>query len=202
MEAEMTSSVRHIALVVPNLREAEEYYQSIFQMELIGRETDLGDGQWYTLPVGKGWEDAEAAGIELKMLALRKGDVVLALFSGPHPSGQVFAIGLAMPQAQVAEVRNQLPPDAEVIVDQKEQFKEGAVQLPRSIWNNLAACTPRRPVPYERGFRWPVDRIVKTAICATCSLRMRLPPNNSLERTGDLATVASQRGDWGFEQSS
>jgi catechol 2,3-dioxygenase-like lactoylglutathione lyase family enzyme len=122
MEAEMTSSVRHIALVVPNLREAEEYYQSIFQMELIGRETDLGDGQWYTLPVGKGWEDAEAAGIELKMLALRKGDVVLALFSGPHPSGQVFAIGLAMPQAQVAEVRNQLPPDAEVIVDQKEQF--------------------------------------------------------------------------------
>ena len=118
----MTSYLRHIALVVPNLREVEEYYQFLFQMELIGREAELDDGQWYTLPVGKGWEDAEAAGIELKMLALRKGDVVLALFSGPHLSGQVYAIGLAMPQEQVAEVRNQLPPDAEVILDQSGQF--------------------------------------------------------------------------------
>ena len=118
----MTSYLRHIALVVPNLREAEEYYQSLFQMELLGREAELDDGLWYTLPVDKGWEDAEAAGIELRMLALRKGDVVLALFSGPNPPGQVFAIGLAMPQAQVAEVRKQLPPDAEVILDHSEQF--------------------------------------------------------------------------------
>ena len=118
----MTSYVRHIALVVPNLREAEEYYQSLFQMELIGREAELDDGQWYTLPVGKGWEDAEAAGIELSMLALRKGDFVLALFPGSNLSGQVWAIGLAMPPAQVAEVRNQLPPEAEVILDHSEQF--------------------------------------------------------------------------------
>jgi catechol 2,3-dioxygenase-like lactoylglutathione lyase family enzyme len=121
-EVEVTSYVRHIALVVPNLQEAEEYYQSLFQMELIGRETELDDGQWYTLPVGKGWEDANAAGIELKMTALRKGQIVLALFSGPHPAGQVFAIGLAMPRAQIAEVRSRLPPDTEVLVDEGEQF--------------------------------------------------------------------------------
>ncbi|MGD9091830.1 MAG: hypothetical protein PVF74_03205 [Anaerolineales bacterium] len=59
----MKSYLRHIALVVPNLREAEVYYQSLFQMELIGREAELDDNQWYTLPVGKSWEVAEAAGI-------------------------------------------------------------------------------------------------------------------------------------------
>jgi catechol 2,3-dioxygenase-like lactoylglutathione lyase family enzyme len=118
----MKSYLRHIALVVPDLREAEEYYQSLYQMELIGREAELDDGKWYTLPAGKSWKDAEAAGIELGMLALRKGDIVLAFFPGPHPSGQVFAIGLALPQAQVAEVKKRLPPDAEVLLDESEQF--------------------------------------------------------------------------------
>ena len=45
----MNSSIRHIALFVPDLREAERYYQSIFDMELIGREAELADGLWYTL---------------------------------------------------------------------------------------------------------------------------------------------------------
>lgn len=118
----MTSYLRHIALVVPNLREAEAYYQSLFQMELIGREAELDDGQWYTLPVDKGWEDAEAAGIELGMLALRKGEIVLAFFPGPHPSGQVFAIGLTMPEADIAEVRDQLPPDTTVLLDNRRRL--------------------------------------------------------------------------------
>jgi catechol 2,3-dioxygenase-like lactoylglutathione lyase family enzyme len=118
----MNGYLRHIALVVPNLREAEEYYQSIFQMELIGREAELADGQWYTLPAGKRWEDAESAGIKLGMLALRKGNIVLALFPGTHPSGQVFAIGMALPQAQVAEVKNRLPPDTEILLNESEQF--------------------------------------------------------------------------------
>ena len=57
----MNSYLRHIALVVPDLQEAEEYYQSLFQMDLIGRETELDDGLWYTLQAGKGWEEAQAA---------------------------------------------------------------------------------------------------------------------------------------------
>lgn len=121
-ELEMKSYIRHIALVVPNLREAEEYYQSIFQMELIGREAELADGKWYTLPADKSWEDTEAAGIELGMLALRKGEIVLALFPGSHPPGQVFAIGLALPQAQVAKVKKRLPPGTEILLDESEQF--------------------------------------------------------------------------------
>ena len=74
----MANSVRHIALVVPDLREAEEYYQSLFGMELIGREAELEDGLSYTLSFDKGWDDAQAAGIELGMVALRKGEIVLA----------------------------------------------------------------------------------------------------------------------------
>lgn len=118
----MNSYVRHIALVVPDLREAEAYYQSLFQMDLIGREAELEDGEWYTLPPDKSWADVEAAGIKLDMLALRKGGIVLALFVGPNPLGQVFAIGLAMPREQVDEVRKQVSPEVEVTRDRDGYF--------------------------------------------------------------------------------
>ena len=110
----MNSSFRHIALVVPDLREAEEYYQSIFEMELIGREAELKDGRWYTLPFDKDWDAAEAAGIELGMLALRKDQFVLALFKGDASPGQVCFIGLKMPSDEIARIKDRLPKDEEV----------------------------------------------------------------------------------------
>jgi len=113
----MSISLRHIALVVPDLRTAEAYYQPLFEMQLIGREAQLGDGLWYTLPFDKNWEDAEAAGIELGMLALRSGAFVLAIFQGEAPLGQVFAIGLHMSGREIAKVRGRLPRDAEVLED-------------------------------------------------------------------------------------
>ena len=118
----MTNYLRHIALRVPDLREAESYYQHLFSMELIGREAELEDGLWYTLPRDKGWEDAQAAGIELGMLALRKGDIVLALFPGLEEAGQVFVIGLTMTPDQMAEVKDRLPPEAKILADHPEQF--------------------------------------------------------------------------------
>ena len=113
----MNSSLRHVALVVPDLRAAERYYQSIFDMELIGREAELADGLWYTLPFDKGWEEAEAAGIELGMLALRKDEFGLALFRGDAPAGQVNVIGLKMPMEEIAAVRARLPEDTQVSED-------------------------------------------------------------------------------------
>lgn len=110
----MNSSFRHVALVVPDLRAAEEYYQSVFNMELIGREAELDGGLWYTLPFDKGWDEAQAAGIELGMLALRKDQFVLALFKGDAPSGQVAVIGLKMPMEEIVRVRDRLPRDAQV----------------------------------------------------------------------------------------
>ena len=44
LEIKMNSSVRHIALFVPDLRAAEGYYQSVFDMELVGREAELTAG--------------------------------------------------------------------------------------------------------------------------------------------------------------
>ncbi len=58
------NTLRHIALLVPDLRAAEQYYQAVFEMEVIGREAVLKDGLWYPLPFDKGWDDAEAAAIE------------------------------------------------------------------------------------------------------------------------------------------
>ena len=113
----MNSSLRHIALFVPDLRSAEHYYRSIFDMQLVGREAELADGLWYSLPVDKGWEEAEAAGIELGMLALRKDEFGLALFRGDAPPGQVYVIGLRMPMEEIARVRARLPGNTQVLED-------------------------------------------------------------------------------------
>jgi len=113
----MNISVRHIALFVPDLRAAERYYRSIFDMDLIGREAELEDGLWYTLPFDKGWDEADAAGIELDMLGLRKDEFGLALFRGDAPPGQVNVIGLRMPREEIAGVRARLPREAQVLED-------------------------------------------------------------------------------------
>lgn len=119
----MITSLRHIAVFVPNLRSAEHYYQSVFDMELIGREAELSDDLWYTLPFDKGWDEAKAAGIELGMLALRKDEFVLALFSGDAPPGQINVIGLTMPTEEMARVRARLPKDAEVTADEPDYLE-------------------------------------------------------------------------------
>ena len=119
----MNSSIRHIALFVPDLRAAERYYQSIFDMELIGREAELADGLWYTLPFDKGWDEADAADIKLDMLALRKDEFGLALFSSDAPPGQVNVIGLRMPVDEIARVRARLPGDTQVLEDEPDYLE-------------------------------------------------------------------------------
>lgn len=113
----MTVSIHHIAVWVPDLRTAEAYYRTSFEMQLIGRETLLQDGLWYTLPADKNWEDARAAGIDLGMCALRKGDFVLALFQGQPILGQVYAIGLEMPVEEITRLRARLSEDTLILED-------------------------------------------------------------------------------------
>ena len=115
LKEELTSSIRFIALIVPDLRAAEHYYRGVFEMELIGREALLNDGLWYTLPFDKGWDDAEAAAVDLGMLSLRKGPFVLALFKGEAVYGQVYAVGLALSEEEIARVRVRLAQDAEMM---------------------------------------------------------------------------------------
>jgi catechol 2,3-dioxygenase-like lactoylglutathione lyase family enzyme len=119
----MTTSVTHIALVVPDLRAAEAFYQSVFDMALIGREAVRGDGQWASLPFDKSWDEAAAAGIDLRMLALRRGSFVLALFQGGAPPGQVYVIGLAMPVHEIARVRARLPHEVSIEGDSPDHLE-------------------------------------------------------------------------------
>jgi catechol 2,3-dioxygenase-like lactoylglutathione lyase family enzyme len=119
----MKSALSFIALIVPNLQAAEDYYQSIFNMQLIGREAELADGMWYTLPFDKGWDDAEEAGINLGMLALRKGKFVLALIRGDAPLGQVSVIGLEMSMKEMEDVRARLLKDQQVLESAPDRLK-------------------------------------------------------------------------------
>jgi catechol 2,3-dioxygenase-like lactoylglutathione lyase family enzyme len=99
---------RHLALFVSDLRAAEEYYRDVFGMELIGRESWGDDGVSYSLPPDKGWDDAEVAGIELRVVALRRGRFILALFAGQVPAGQVYAVGLVMSEDGIDEVASRV----------------------------------------------------------------------------------------------
>lgn len=110
----MVTSVSHIALFVPDLQKAEKFYMDLFDMELIGRETEQEDGLWYTLPFNKGWEDAKAAGIKLDMTALRRGNFVLALFKGANPPGQVYVIGLSATEEEISVIHEKLSSDIKI----------------------------------------------------------------------------------------
>lgn len=112
----MSARLSHIALFVPDLRAAEAYYARLFAMTVITREAPRPDGRWHQLPRDRGWDDAAAAGIEMGMTALRRDDLVLALFAGDPQPGQIFLIGLQLPPAEVAAVLGRLGED-EVVTD-------------------------------------------------------------------------------------
>lgn len=108
------TSLGHIALYVPDLRAAENFYQDLFEMQLLMREAKLADGQWYTLPPEKEWEDAWQAGFALDMITLQRGAFVLALFQGrPSPQTTVLEIGVHMAAEEIAAVRQRLPETTE-----------------------------------------------------------------------------------------
>ncbi len=88
-------------------------------MDVLGRESWGDDGMSYALRPDKGWDEAEAAGVDLQFAALRRGEVVLALIAGDVQPGQVFALGLVMDAAEIAEVRSQLGNEG-VVADEPE----------------------------------------------------------------------------------
>jgi catechol 2,3-dioxygenase-like lactoylglutathione lyase family enzyme len=84
----------HIALVVTPLRQAEEFYRTLFGLEVAFREAETPDG-WYTLPSEAGWDDAEAARIHLGLCSLHRDAFTLALEDGPGSAdGRLSHIGI------------------------------------------------------------------------------------------------------------
>lgn len=119
----MSASWRHIALYVQDLQAGEKYYQELLGMNLLMREAKKDDSLWYTLPLDKNWEDAIASGIDLEMVALKKDEIVLVLFSGDAALGQVHTIGVRMAIEGIADVRSRLTNETEVIVDKSERLE-------------------------------------------------------------------------------
>ena len=113
---------RHVGLVVSDLRAAERFYRETFDMELLGRESWGNDGNSYALRPDKGWDDAEAAGVDLHFVAVRRDQVVLALFTGDAQPGQVFAMGLVMDAAEIADLRVRLA--GEGVLSERNDFVE------------------------------------------------------------------------------
>lgn len=112
---------KHLAMVVPDLRAAEAYYRRLFAMDLIGRESWGADGLAYSLRPDKGWDDAEAAGVELQFAAVRRGNAVLALFAGGR-SPHVQIVGLLLSEVEIAAVRSQL--SDEEVMDERNGYLE------------------------------------------------------------------------------
>lgn len=63
---------------VPDLRQAEDFYITLFDLEVAFREANVANG-WRTLPEGAGWEDAQAASIRLDLSMLHRDALGLAL---------------------------------------------------------------------------------------------------------------------------
>ena len=127
----MTATLEFVALFVPDLKRAEEYYRTLFEMEVITREAPREDGYWYALPERKDWQDLENAGIEIGMLAVRRDNFVLALFLSDPVKGQVFAFGLSMTPAQIDSLHSR------ITMENVLRNEEGSLLHFRDIYDNF-----------------------------------------------------------------
>jgi hypothetical protein len=102
-------AVTHIALVVTPLRQAEEFFQALFALDVAFREAETADG-WYTLPPQASWDDAEAAGIQLGLCSLHRDAFTLALEAGPGTAGgRLSHIGVQVDAPDLERLRVQAP---------------------------------------------------------------------------------------------
>jgi catechol 2,3-dioxygenase-like lactoylglutathione lyase family enzyme len=116
---------KHVALHVPDLQHAEEYYRHAFDLDVVTREALSGgnlanDTTWAQLPHTATWEDARLAGLEIQMVGLRCDELLLALFPGDPQPGTVFLIAVVATAEEIASVRSRLPDDTSIEVDQDD----------------------------------------------------------------------------------
>jgi catechol 2,3-dioxygenase-like lactoylglutathione lyase family enzyme len=116
---------KHVALHVPDLQHAEEFYRHVFDLDVVSREAltngNLADDKtWAQLPHEATWEDARLAGLEIQMVGLRRSDLLLALFPGDPRPGTVFLVAVVATIEEIASVRGRLPDDTPVEVDQDD----------------------------------------------------------------------------------
>jgi len=95
--------VTHIALPVPAVPEAEEYYASLLGLDLVYRDICV-DGEWFGLQRYTDWRAADGATARISVLA--RGALVLVLSDGtpgsPHGGCE---LGLRVTLANLNDLR-------------------------------------------------------------------------------------------------
>jgi catechol 2,3-dioxygenase-like lactoylglutathione lyase family enzyme len=110
----------YLALYVPDLQAAEDFYRRVFGVDVLFRETER-DGEWWTLPAETAWHEAVAADIEVGMVALRRGSFVLALFPGTPQRGAVHEVSIGLGADEIDSLRAH-PPDGLHLLEQSNRF--------------------------------------------------------------------------------
>ncbi len=99
----------HVALYVAPLRQAEEFYRTLFALDVAFREAETADG-WGTLPPDAGWDDAEAAGISLGLCSLHRDAFTLALEDGASgEGGRLSHLGVQVDEEDLERLRRVAP---------------------------------------------------------------------------------------------
>jgi len=115
-------ALRYIALYVPDVHAAEDFFGSVFAMALLFRESEQADGTSSTLRPEIDWGAAETAHTGIDMVALRRDEFVLALFRGAPAPGTVFELCVGLPADEVSAVRERLPQAGLVIESRPDSF--------------------------------------------------------------------------------
>ncbi len=104
--AQRFRGVTHIALRVQAIREAEAFYRGLFGLSVAWREALVGD-TWRTLPEDADWDDAEAAGIILRLVMLYDRGFALALEASDDatPGGRLSHLGLQVNAEELDRLR-------------------------------------------------------------------------------------------------
>jgi catechol 2,3-dioxygenase-like lactoylglutathione lyase family enzyme len=116
-------TLKYVALHVSDLRAAEDYYAKVFAMTLLFRESQQDADTWHTLRPEDDWDDADAAGTTIDMVALRRDAFVLALFRGTPAPGAVFELCVGLELEEIGAVRSRLPHSTNVIESQPDSLR-------------------------------------------------------------------------------
>lgn len=102
--------VTHVALTVPALRPAEEFYCNLFQLAVAFREGETTEG-WAALRDEHGWAEVESAGITLGLVMLHRPGLNLSLEAGTGGTnpGILSHIGLQCDEGELTRLQALAP---------------------------------------------------------------------------------------------